>query len=270
MIHPDIERVALLGWHLYPCSNRTRHGCFKGASHAATCDLNVLARWTSEFPNCGWRVVCQPSNIWGLDLDTPPIHNHNGVEYFTNLVKVHSPLPPRPQLRSGGGGIALFFHYSGQRLSGKTNSLPGIDPRCGRLSQTIPPSLHYITGKPYRWINAPWDVAPPQAPEWLVKLFEPPPEPEFKRTQIDTTDAARRQLYKACMAVVQSTNGARNDTLNRRAFQVGCMMGEGLLGEQEAIEALYGAARQAGLEHHEAKATIMSGLTSGLKRGARG
>ena len=164
--------------------------------------------------------------------------------------------------------MGIFFKFNGERIVGKTNyPAPGIDPRRGNLSQTIPPSVHITTGKPYEWLNPPWITAPPTAPTWLLKLLEPPPEPEYKPAPIDTTDAARRQLYKACMAVVQSTNGARNDTLNRRAFQVGCMMSDGLLGEQEAIEALYGAARHAGLEHHEARATIISGLTSGMKRG---
>lgn len=268
MIHPDIERVALLGWHVYPCSNRTKHGCFKGASHAATCDLNVIAKWTHEYPRCNWRVVCGPSGIWGLDLDTLQTHNHDGVGNFAALVAEHGPIPPRPQFRSGGGGLGIFFKSNGEKIVGKTNyPAPGIDPRRGNLSQTIPPSVHIDTGKPYTWLNAPWEVTPPTAPAWLLTLLEPPPEPEHKPPPIDTTDAARRQLYRACLAVVESTNGARNDTLNRRAFQVGCLMSEGLLGEQEAIEALYGAARHAGLEHHEARATIISGLSSGMRRG---
>lgn len=266
MIPDEIERVALLGWHVYPASNKTRHACFKGASQAATFDLNIIARWSKEYPKANWRVVTGPSKIWGLDLDSKETHDHDGVAAFVELIRAHPPLPPRPQLRSGGNGIGIFFRHNGERIVGKTNyPAPGIDPRRGMISQTIPPSVHITTGKPYRWITPPWVTSPPDAPQWLLRIFEEPPPPPRRAHPIDTTDAARRQLHWACMAVINSTNGARNDTLNRRAFQVGRLLASNLLGEQEAIEALYGAARHVGLEHHEAKATIMSGLTSGLR-----
>jgi hypothetical protein len=43
------------------------------------------------------------------------------------------------------------------------------------------------------------------------------------------------------------------------------MIGAGLLGEMEAVEALYGAARQAGLDHVETRDTIRSGISSGRR-----
>lgn len=270
-LHPDIERVALLGWHLYPASNRSRKGCFKSATDAATCDLDQLERWQHEYPGCNWRVVCGPSRIWGLDVDAPTTHAADGITALADIVRSNGPLPRRPQLRSGGGGLALFFRHNGETITGKTgHPARGIDPRRGRLSQTIPPSIHIATRKPYRWIDAPWDVPPPLGPAWLLRLLQPPQEPAYQRPTIDTTDAARNRLYRAATAVAQCGEGQRNDVLNRRAFQVGSMMADGLLGEQEAIEALYSAARVAGLDHGEAKATIRSGINSGLRRGGRG
>ena len=163
----------------------------------------------------------------------------------------------------------MFFRHNGERITGKSGDpFPGIDPRRGRLSQTIPPSIHVDTRKPYRWLIAPWDLAPPDAPAWLLKLVEEPPEPVYSRPQIDTTDAARNRLYRAASAIAQAGPGGRNDILNRRSYQVGTMIGDGLLSEQEAIEALYAAARTAGLDHGEAKATIRSGVTSGMGRGS--
>lgn len=268
-IHPDIERLALLGWRLYPCSNRNKKGCFSGAHRAATHDLDQLAIWSREYPRCNWRVVMQGSGIWALDLDVPSAdHKANGIAAVTELVRANGLLPPRPTTRSGGGGMAIFFKHTSERIIGKTGTpSPGIDPRRGMLSVTIPPSVHVTTGRPYRWIVPPWEVAPPSAPAWLVKLVEEPAQPQYSHRIVDTTDAARNRLYRAASAVAQSGAGARNDTLNRRSFQVGCMLAEGLLGEQEAIEALYAAARTAGLDHAEAKATIRSGINSGLRRG---
>lgn len=69
MIPEEIERVALLGWRLYPASRYSRAACIKHGSDLATSDLNTLAAWSYEFPDCNWRVVCGGSGIWGLDLD---------------------------------------------------------------------------------------------------------------------------------------------------------------------------------------------------------
>jgi hypothetical protein len=108
-------------------------------------------------------------------------------------------------------------------------------------------------------------VAPPIAPGWLVRLVEMPPEPKRVAVVIDTSDQARRRLYRAALAVIDAPPGSRNETLNRRAYQIGRMIGAGLLGEMEAVEALYGAARQAGLDHVETRDTIRSGISSGRR-----
>lgn len=270
MIPPEIENVALLGWAVYPCWTSSRAGKFKGAHLAATHDLNTIAGWCREWPRCNWRVVFGKSRIWGLDCDVPPGHANDGIAALAGLTRVHGPIPPRPQARSGGGGLGLFFAWNGERIVGDGgHPAAGIDPRRGAQTQTIPPSIHIVTKKPYRWIDPPWKVTPPVAPAWLVKLLEPPPDSSFKMEPIDTTDQARARMYRAAMAVMDAPAGSRNDTLNRRAHQMGRLIGDGRLDEREAVEALYGAARQAGLDHGEIKATIQSGINSG-RRAARG
>ena len=149
-LHPDIERLALLGWRLHPASNRTRAACFADATTLATSDLDQLARWSREFPRCGWRVVMEGSGIWALDVDVPGArHKHDGVTALQELIAVHGPLPPRPTTRSGGGGLALFFRHEGEAIVGKGgHPALGIDPRRGRQSVTVPPSLHPDTRPP--------------------------------------------------------------------------------------------------------------------------
>lgn len=266
-IPSDIERVALLGWYVHPASNHSRAACFEGAHLQATADLNTIARWCKEYPRCNWKVVFGKSGLWGLDLDVPSAtHKYDGIAGLAALVRTHGPIPSRPQARSGGGGLGLFFRHVGERLRGESNQpAPGIDPRRGAQTQTIPPSVHIVTRKSYRWINAPWEIAPPVGPAWLARLLEPPPEPVWRRTTVDTTDQARQRLYRAAMAVMDAPAGARNDTLNRRAYQVGCMIASGLLAENEAVDALYGAARSAGLDHAEVRETIRSGIRSGAR-----
>lgn len=267
MIHPDIERVALLGWRVAPASRVSKASCIKNAADLATTDLNQIARWTAEFPGCNWRVYMSWSGVFALDCDVPPGHAHNGVAGLADLVAKYGPLPPRPMFRSGGGGLGLFFAHTDERIIGEGgHPAPGIDPRRGRQSQTIPPSIHIRTRQPYRWLTPPWEVNPPKAPAWLLKLLEPKPEPEYHRPVIDTTDAARSRLYRAAADITLAAPGTRNAVLNAKAYSIGRLIGGGLLGEQEAVEALYGAARSIGLDHLETKATIQSGIMSGLRK----
>lgn len=270
MLPDPVERLALLGWRLYPASSApgSRAACFKGASEAATHDLDQLARWATEYPDCNWRVVMRGSDIWALDLDAAgDDHSADGIAAFTALCAGHA-LPPRPMTRSGGGGMALFFRHNGEPISGKTGTpKPGIDPRRGRLSVTVPPSLHHRTRRPYRWLVAPWDVSPPDAPQWLLDAVKPPPEPPMpKRPFIPTTDRARSVLIRAIGRVHQAGEGGRNEALNAQGYAVARYVAAGLLGEGEALEALYAAGRQIGLPHPEIKATLQSAFRSGFRK----
>ena len=86
-LHPDIERLALLGWRLHPASRRTRAACFADATALATHDLDRSTRWSREYPACGWRVVMEGSGIWALDVDVPSLrHKHDGVTALRKLI----------------------------------------------------------------------------------------------------------------------------------------------------------------------------------------
>ena len=85
-------------------------------------------------------MVCEGSGVWGLDVDVASEdHAADGVAALTMLVAQHGPIPPRPMTRSGGGGVALFFRHRGEPIHGATGwPAPGIDPRRGKLSVTVP------------------------------------------------------------------------------------------------------------------------------------
>jgi hypothetical protein len=273
-LHPDIERVALLGWHVYPVSAHSKAACFKGATATATCDLGQLERWSQEFPACGWRVVFGPSGLWGLDCDVPPGHAHDGIINLTALVKINEPLPPRPQARSGGGGLALFFRHDGEQIIGEAgHPAPGIDPRRGRQSQTIPPSLHLRNRVPYRWITAPWDIPPPAAPAWLLRLVAPPalpPAPAHPRGLPDAPEGRRRYALAALRNAVERVafagQGQRNARLNAEAFALTRFAVEQSLEPSEIAVAMTHAGRQAGLSPREIQLTLTSALSAGARR----
>jgi Bifunctional DNA primase/polymerase, N-terminal len=270
-IPDEIERVALLGWHVYPQSNYGRAACFEGAHAAATADLDTISGWSRAYPACNWRVVCGPSRIWGLDLDVPPLHLHDGIANFAKLAAEHSPLPRRPQMRSGGGGLAIFFAHAGEPIRGRAGvPVPGADPRRERQTQTIPPSRHHSTGKPYYWITAPWETSPPSAPDWLLASVRPPAEPPPKpAVQLVSGDAARNYavgaLYQAVRRVGAAGKGTRNDTLNAETYALARFVLTGALGESEVRDALYAAAQASGLTGDDGARSALMTIDSGLK-----
>lgn len=273
-IHPDIERLALLGWRLHPASQYSKAACVKSAADVATYDLDRLAEWTREFPRCNWRVVMEGSGIWGLDVDAPGAdHAADGIAALADLVAENGPIPPRPMTRSGGGGCALFFRHDGEPISGRTGTpCPGIDPRRGPLTVTVPPSVHITTRQTYRWITAPWQLTPPPAPAWLLKLVAPPPAPPLPaQPRIDPTGEHGRRyaveaLRREVEAVAIAAQGCRNDQLNRSVFAVARFIAQGLLEATEIAEALAHAGRVAGLHHQEVERTLASGLRAGARR----
>lgn len=263
-----IEALANLGWRIHPTSQYSRAACIKDAATLATFDLDQIDLWSSKFPGCGWRVVMDGSGIWALDVDAPSDgHAANGIAEMARLVAVHGPLPPGPRMRTGGGGCVLIFKHNGEPISGKTGTpAPGIDPRRGRLTVTLPPSLHIRTRRPYSWINAPWDISPPTAPAWLLRAVAPPPEPAWRRHPFTaTTERATRAVMRAVHAVFDAPPGQANETLNRAAYTLGRWCAAGLLPASEATESLYSAARQRRIPHNEARDTIKSGFTAGLR-----
>lgn len=266
MIPLDIEAVALIGWAVFPCSRTTRAMAFPGAHRAATCDLDILAKWSVEYTSCNWRVAFGRSNLWGFDLDTPETHKHDGIASMAALVRVHGPLPPRPQARSGGGGLAVFFRHDGERIVGASSVPgPGMDPRRGEQSQTIPPSVHVDTKKTYVWVDPPWVISPPAAPAWLLRLVEPPPErPVGEAPDLKNGDARRNYaiaaLHNATRRVAIAHEGGRNDTLNRECWSVAKFLSCGSLTELEVRDCMVAAARAAGVPIREACLTIDSAL----------
>ena len=269
---PDIERLALLGWRLYPASQFSRAACIKNFTTLATHDLGQLERWSHEFPNCNWGIVMAGSGAWALDVDVPgPDHDADGVKALADLTAKHGPLPLSPMTRSGGGGLVLFFRDNGAPISGRSGTpAPGLDPRRGRLPLIVPPSIHHRSRRPYRWIVPPWELSPPAAPEWLMRLVAPPPVrvmPDNPPRLPDAPEGRRRYavaaLRHASGRVAGAPQGTRNDTLNAEIFALMKFQAEGVLHESEIANAMAYAGGQAGLLPPEVKATLASALKAG-------
>lgn len=263
-LNPDVERLALLGWRLVPVT-RNRAGFWKGYIDSATHDLDALAGWDAEYPGCNWVVIPDGSGVWALDVDVPPGHA-DGETALKQLCEQYGPIPQRPHGRSGSGGHLMIFRDTGAPIRCGSGAIAdGIDARARRNSFTVAPSRNKH-GKPYRWQIAPWEMEPPAAPDWLLRLLAPPPKREWDGGRPAITEGrARRALDRAIQAVLQAGPGKRNSALNAASFTAGGLIAGGALEQQEAVNALYAAGRYIGLDDLECRATIKSGLEGGAK-----
>lgn len=270
-VDDGIIRLADLGWKLHPTACGSRAAAFRGAIDAATDDPDQLAAWARQYPGCGWRVVTGPSRLFVLDVDRPGrTHAADGIATLRKLLAKHGPLPPRPTTRTGGsGGYALFFRHAGEPLRGRSGVIgPGLDPLRGRQAVMVPPSCHPVTGRPYVWLTAPWDVPPPSIPSWLAQALAPPPErppPEYP----PAPHACHVAVSRAFGIVSQAPSGGANDALNRASYNLGRWVGAGLLDHAEALCTLQAAAHYRRIPTAEANATIKSGLTAGMRNPKR-
>jgi hypothetical protein len=263
-LHPDIERIALLGWRCAPAT-RTKKGMFRGYLDQATADLEQLGRWSHQYPGCCWKVIPAGSGVFGLDVDIPGAdHAADGVAVLRDLCALHGPLPPRPHGRSGSGGHLMVFRDDGHPIAaGSAKPAPGLDTCAGRNAFTVSPSRNK-RNQPYRWTVAPWEVAPPRAPDWLLALMAPPPPPpKPSRPVVPTTDRAMRAIFQSFGEVAGAPRGARNIALHRRAFFVGGFVGAGAIDRSTAERELIEAGIAAGQSRSEAQSTVRSGLNAG-------
>lgn len=269
MIPDQVERCALLGWHVYPAAPPpSRAACVRDPSRSASRDLDQIEEWAERWPHCGWRAVAGPSGWIALDVDAATSHAADGMAAMRRLVAEHGALPSGPRLRTGGSGCVVFFAAPEQPIRGESGKpWPGIDPRRGWQSVTLPPSLHWRTRRPYQWYpgRAPWEVALPAPPSWLLEALKPPPAPHYVSPVAVTEGAAWVRLVRAANRVASAGQGERNGTLNRASYGLGMLVRAGKLGERDVEGALCEAAVRAGLPYAEARATVRSGLRGALR-----
>lgn len=101
---------------------------------------------------------------------------------------------------------------------------------------------------------------PPPEPETFFVPETLPPEPEAPPP---TSAYARAALEREAGRVLGAREGERNSTLNGAAFNLGQLVGDGELPEDEAVEVLRRAGRAVGLDDDEIEKTIRSGLQAG-------
>jgi hypothetical protein len=247
---------ANLGWSLVPCPLQTKYPAIAWKIYQETkADTAQLKLWFREpFTNIA-LVTGEISGVIVLDIDGA----------------LDKTVPITPTVRTGSGGLHLYFRHPGFRTKNWVAKLPGIDFRGDGGLVVLPPSKH-PNGTYYTWLTSPFGTPLATAPTWLLAMITPMQEAAPRSLScpgpIDGDGSAygKAALRRAISEVTTAPEHTRNDMLNNKAFALGRLVGGGELAYDVAESQLTEAAIVSGLTSREIRATIRSGLAAGAQQ----
>ncbi len=255
----------MTSWPIFPVS-QNKVPCIKGGCHAASSDFDTIAAWGIEFPNANYALATgHVSGVVVVDCD-----GAEGIQNFADfMARITFDMPDTLMAESGGGGRHFFFKHPGAKIktrplrigrapgTGKANYLGNVDIRGDGGSIILPPAIHK-SGRRYKWLNSkPMQIFPIVLLPYCTDIDKPEDlrRPKNYRTK-DVAEAIVKHLNAAALA----GEGERNHVLNRSAFIVGKIAREAGEDPYDFENDLIAAGMAAGLQRHEARATVRSGL----------
>jgi hypothetical protein len=266
------------GWHVFPCVPGSKEPALRGnwQRHATTDPAQICAWWTRRPYNVG--ISCGPSGLVVIDLDVPKASDASnddgtvpptGAASLARLCQQHGePYPSATfTVSTPSGGSHLYFTATSHIRNSASSLGPLIDIRATGGYVLAPGSQ--VGGRPYAPRNS---ALPAPLPRWIAtalrKQLEVPapripalPDPVGPRGSAYAMAALRAETHRMATA----TDGTRHDTLNKAAFNLGQLVGAGLLPEPAVITSLADAARQSGLPERDIPRIIRSGMTAGTR-----
>lgn len=264
-----------------------------GGVKKATTDPAQIRAWWQQWPSAlVGGAMGGDLRLLAIDPDAPEKPGEpDGVAAWNALVAEHGGIPAtHAQETPGGGRHYVFTMPEGIDLGNKEGALKGrgINVRGFGGYLILAPS-RLADGRAYRMVDE-FDFgtfAP--APQWLLDLIvdepqrraepEPDPEPEQQRQERRHAHSSARgeqalsryvasAVDKECDLVANCGRGGRNNQLNTSAFNLGTLVGAGVLTSAEAVRQLYAAAQACGHVKDKGQGATMATIESGLTRGA--
>lgn len=253
------------------CSSAGKHPRTRNGVLDATTDVGRIDAWWAHNPNDNIGLAAGGNGLAILDVDP----KSGGEESFARLADYALTkgvdLMDTMIQRTGSGGMHLVFSAPDGGIKNGANvfgtDMPGIDTR-GRNGYIVAwPSVH-ASGDMYEWFDFLRDPTP--WPELLTALIDPPKMAPPAPVRTYSASGSKERYAEAALdreldIVASTAEGGRNHQLNTSAYNIGQLVGAGLLSEHIARDALFSAAVKAGLGQLEAVKTIQSGLTSGIR-----
>jgi hypothetical protein len=241
------------GWNFTPTNGK--RPLLKGWTTAPRSTEADLRDWTAQGHNIALRTG-HASGIVVVDVD----EGGNIPQGCPETVTAVTP----------GNGLHLYYRAPHEPMRNSVGKLAEhVDIR-GEGGCAVYPGSTHPDGGQYEWQEgrSPECITLADFPTVLLDRLRPRPQlacpPPNCPAGTDTgTPYGKSALDRECAAVVEASEGCRNDTLNRACFNVGQLVAGGELTDDMANTSLLLAARQCGLPEGEAKRTICSGLDSG-------
>jgi hypothetical protein len=251
--------------HHTDCNSPAKHPRVSGGLNSATRDEGLIRRWWASWPHANVAIrTGAASGIVVVDVDP----DHGGDDSLRAVLAAHEPLPPGRTIRTGSGGLHLYFAHPGETVRNDAGRRlgPGLDIRGDGGYVIAPPSVH-ASGARYAVAGRGGDI--PEMPGWLLDLLrkeEPAPRAAPSARAVEHGDAwARAAADGELQELRHATAGIRNSTLNRVSFKLGQIIGAGLLEQSEIEQSLVDAGLAVGLGEREAIRTVRSGLSAGIE-----
>ncbi|MGI9118791.1 MAG: bifunctional DNA primase/polymerase [Acidimicrobiales bacterium] len=247
------------------CASPGKHPRTLNGLKDASVEPAVVAAWwrRSKLSNIG--LATGFGGLWVLDVD-----GDAGEETLAHLEREHGPLPTTRWVRTGSGGRHAYLRLPpGVDLGNSSRKLgPGLDTRGSGGYAVAPPSGH-VSGGVYSWLN---QERAAEVPRWMLDLLRPPPRPPVRKLACERLPStSRRAGYGGAALALEESSvrmaipGSRNHRLNSASFNLGQLVGSGLLELDAVAGALLVAALASGLGETEAMRTIESGLAAGQR-----
>lgn len=248
------------GWSIFPLRQKSKVPAIpKWEQFQAERPSEALVRlWWTNNPNFNIAIVTGTiSGVFVVDCDT------------RQMVEAHEALPDYiPTLKSiTAHGAHFFYQLPGFRVANRVGY--GLDIRGDGGYVVAAPSIH-PSGVKYQWQRAPIQPCPPKVildliqPKEALRTAQAQPKTFSARRAVRGTAYAQSVFEREYSSIISAGKGGRNNQLNRSAYNLGQLVGDGLLNRFDVENALQQAAMMAGLNEREALATIASGLNAGV------
>lgn len=222
----------------------------------------------------------EPLGAWVLDLDRHADSDgtvQDGHEWLAAMEAQHGPLPETARAKTANNGTHIFFRDV-LGLRNRAAIAPGVDTR-GTGGYVVAPGSVMADGRRYEWVDPTGTPYIPNglpefadAPDWLLELLAKPEVPTPTGTYTPPSGDNTRYVEAAVQAEISqlvATRSGRNQAINQAAFNLGTLVGAGVLSRSEAEAHLMEAARANGYiakdGERAARQTIASGLKSGMQ-----
>ena len=206
--------------------------------------------WWTRNPDANVGAVVQAHQIV-VDIDGP-----TGAENWSALQAKHGPAPETAMVRTGSGGLHLWFTLPPgvPSLTTASSLAKKVDTRGAGTGQLVmPPSIHPDTGERYAWLC---DDPPAQAPAWLCELLRrhherkamilaaPPPDSpwyvpdEITAPTVDVEAYLADQIKRASLRVADAGTGERAAVTFSQSQYLGRFVASGQVDPDTVVEAM--------------------------------